>query len=63
VSGPPPGPPVPDDPGAWLHTVARNRALDLLRREARSDPLPDVEAGLREVAGLGALPAGPDPGA
>ena len=25
---------VPDKPGAWLTTVARNRALDLVRREA-----------------------------
>ncbi|WP_405056765.1 sigma-70 family RNA polymerase sigma factor [Kribbella sp. NBC_01505] len=33
---------VPDRPGAWLTTVARNRALDFLRREAhgrRSLPL------------------------
>ena len=29
---------VPDNPGAWLTTVARNRALDVLRRRA-------VEAG------------------
>lgn len=26
---------VPDNPGAWLTTVARRRALDVLRREAR----------------------------
>jgi RNA polymerase sigma-70 factor (ECF subfamily) len=26
---------VPDKPGAWLTTVARRRALDLIRREAR----------------------------
>jgi len=30
---------VPADPEAWLHTVARNRALDLLRRETRSATL------------------------
>jgi predicted RNA polymerase sigma factor len=24
---------VPDDPAAWLMTVARNRALDVVRRE------------------------------
>ena len=28
---------VPDKPGAWLTTVARNKALDRLRREARAD--------------------------
>ncbi|GEP55692.1 RNA polymerase sigma factor [Reyranella soli] len=36
---------VPDRPAAWLATVARNRAIDLLRHEARNvslsdDPLP-----------------------
>lgn len=36
---------VPDNPVAWLSTVARNRALDLLRHESRNvslsdDPLP-----------------------
>ncbi len=25
---------IPDRPGAWLTTVARNRALDVLRRES-----------------------------
>ncbi|MDP2290080.1 MAG: sigma factor, partial [Actinomycetota bacterium] len=25
----------PDNPAAWLTTVARNRALDVLRREAK----------------------------
>ena len=29
---------VPDRPGAWLTTVARNKALDRLRREARRAP-------------------------
>jgi RNA polymerase sigma-70 factor (ECF subfamily) len=29
---------VPDKPGAWLTTVARNKALDALRREARRVP-------------------------
>jgi RNA polymerase sigma-70 factor, ECF subfamily len=37
---------VPDRPGAWLTTVARNRAVDRLRREAVG------AAKLREVAGL-----------
>jgi RNA polymerase sigma-70 factor, ECF subfamily len=29
---------MPDKPGAWLTTVARNKALDTLRREARRAP-------------------------
>src|SRR4029078_13031370 len=29
---------TPDKPGAWLTTVARNRALDRLRREAKRQP-------------------------
>ncbi|HEU5309829.1 MAG TPA: sigma factor, partial [Candidatus Eisenbacteria bacterium] len=28
---------VPDNPGAWLMAVAKNRALDLLRRAKRLD--------------------------
>ncbi|MPZ30438.1 MAG: hypothetical protein GEV13_05475 [Rhodospirillales bacterium] len=32
---------VPDKPAAWLAVVARNRALDLLRHEARSVALDD----------------------
>ena len=34
---------LPDRPGAWLTTVARNKALDRLRREARRTPK-EVEA-------------------
>ncbi|MCU1369860.1 MAG: hypothetical protein JWO77_1054 [Ilumatobacteraceae bacterium] len=30
---------IPDRPGAWITTVARNRALDVLRREARRGDL------------------------
>ena len=47
---------VPDRPGAWLTSVARNRALDLRRREERfrrrmpllvaEDPAPGPEDGL-----------------
>lgn len=37
---------VPRRPGAWLTTAARNRAVDLLRREATG------AAKLREVAGV-----------
>ena len=43
---------VPRRPGAWLTTVARNRALDRLRRGAAES------AKLREVA---ALSAGQEP--
>ncbi len=44
---------VPDNPGAWLTTAARNRAVDRLRRGA-------VETTkLKEVAGM--VPAGPPP--
>jgi len=39
---------IPADPEAWLHTVARNRALDLLRRETRSATL--LAAADRELA-------------
>jgi RNA polymerase sigma-70 factor, ECF subfamily len=35
---------VPDHPTAWLIQVAKNRALDRLRREQRSEPLDDIVA-------------------
>ncbi|MBK7862912.1 MAG: RNA polymerase subunit sigma-24 [Archangiaceae bacterium] len=40
---------APENPGAWLTTVAKNRARDLLRRgarviETRDEPAPDVAA-------------------
>ena len=41
---------VPDKPGAWLTTTARNKAVDWLRREAVG------AAKLREVAVLGSEP-------
>jgi RNA polymerase sigma-70 factor (ECF subfamily) len=41
----------PDNPGAWLTTVARNRAIDALRREGRRDEL---------EAASGPPPAPPD---
>ena len=44
---------MPDSPGGWLLTVARNRALDTLRREVRR---PRLE---RRAAGL--LPGDPEP--
>jgi len=34
---------VPDRPEAWLAAVARNRAIDRLRREARGLPAPDAD--------------------
>jgi RNA polymerase sigma-70 factor, ECF subfamily len=54
---------VPDRPGAWIVTTARNRALDRLRREARR-PTREAEAGrltgATEPGGL--APAGPGAG-
>ena len=37
---------VPENPGAWLMMVAKNRAIDRLRRDARQDDggIPDVAA-------------------
>jgi RNA polymerase sigma-70 factor (ECF subfamily) len=46
---------VPDRPGAWITTVARNRALDVLRREARRGDL--ERAATEALAGLEASPA------
>ncbi len=42
---------LPANPGAWLMTTARNRAIDRLRREARHDggELPDVAAPEHDV--------------
>jgi RNA polymerase sigma-70 factor, ECF subfamily len=42
---------VPDDPTAWLHAVARRRAIDVLRRDTRLRRLrPELE---RELASAG----------
>jgi RNA polymerase sigma-70 factor, ECF subfamily len=45
---------VPDRPGAWITTTARNRALDRLRREARR---PEREAAAERDLILGAASA------
>jgi RNA polymerase sigma-70 factor (ECF subfamily) len=48
---------VPDDPAAWLMRVARNQAVDLLRRDAAfRRKVPELEARLRDRA-AGADPA------
>ncbi|MEM6992021.1 MAG: sigma-70 family RNA polymerase sigma factor [Myxococcota bacterium] len=49
---------VPRDPGAWLTTVAKRRALNLLRDEAKQEALDDVEAlaGDEAELDLDALP-------
>ncbi|MCT9931837.1 RNA polymerase sigma factor [Planotetraspora sp. A-T 1434] len=53
-----PGDGIPNRPGAWLTTVARNRATDRLRREAVG-AAKLREAGLLEVA---AMSPEPEPG-
>lgn len=46
---------VPDNPGAWVTTTARRRAIDRLRREsARADK---QRAAVGAMAGAGGLPA------
>jgi RNA polymerase sigma-70 factor (ECF subfamily) len=45
---------VPDRPGAWITTTARNRAVDRARREAGRGPRERAA-----VAGLAGCPAGP----
>jgi RNA polymerase sigma-70 factor (ECF subfamily) len=49
---------IPDRPGAWLTTAARNRALDLLRREAlfrRAAPelvVDDIEPSVEDMSDI-----------
>lgn len=50
---------LPENPAAWLTTVARNKALDLLRREARRQDK-ESEAQLTMLAGAEANVAGDD---
>jgi RNA polymerase sigma factor (sigma-70 family) len=45
---------VRDNLKSWLFTVCRNRALDLLRKEKRSQPLEDI--AWKKVAGPGLQP-------
>ena len=45
---------VRDNLKSWLFTVCRNRALDLLRKEKRTEPLEDVR--WKKVAGPGLQP-------
>jgi RNA polymerase sigma-70 factor (ECF subfamily) len=46
---------VPRSPGAWLTTVARNRALDRLRRSATERTAMAAMAALQELEGGGAV--------
>ena len=45
---------VRDNLKPWLFTVCRNRALDILRKEKRTEPLDDIR--WRKVAGPGLQP-------
>ena len=48
---------IPDRPGAWLATVARHRALDAVRREARLRRLePEVTRAFERLDDAGAAP-------
>src|SRR5262245_31209936 len=40
---------VPEDPAAWMYRVARNRALDLIRRRKVADRLNPEWHSLREI--------------
>src|SRR5260221_10486261 len=44
---------MPDNPAAWLMATAKNRALDVLRRESTAPP---VAPGLRRVLDSAAAP-------
>src|SRR5205814_3966646 len=46
---------VPANPGGWLMQVAKNRALDVLRREASMlDRMPEIERSFANTAALNA---------
>lgn len=42
---------VPDDPKAWILQVAKRRAIDVLRRDRRLEPLPGTGDGDRDGSG------------
>ena len=44
---------IPDNPGAWIVTTARNRAIDRLRRDRRFQEKAETVAQLRELESLG----------
>jgi RNA polymerase sigma-70 factor (ECF subfamily) len=44
---------VPDNPGAWITTTARNRAIDRLRRERRRQEKTDDAQRLHDLQSLG----------
>jgi len=44
---------VPENPGAWITTTARNRAIDRLRREARLRDRVETLGRLQELESLG----------
>jgi len=50
---------IPDNPRAWLTTVARNKALDTFRREAARTP---KEVAAMDLAALSGPPEPPDDG-
>jgi len=49
---------VPGEPEAWIYRVARNRALDVLRREGRNVEEATDLAALEKVVGLPGQPPG-----
>jgi len=44
---------VPRNPGAWITTVARNRAIDRLRRDARLGEKAETSERVRALEGMG----------
>jgi RNA polymerase sigma-70 factor (ECF subfamily) len=52
---------VPDRPGAWITTTARNRALDRLRREARRTAREEAVAHTTDFSTAGSGSMDPEP--